>query len=584
MNLRKQKFFIITLSGIALVSGCGIKTDMLKNNYTVNPSPLEVKGDSISINITANIPAKSFNPKANVKFTPYFKTEKGDIMLKSITIGGEKVTDAVDVKVNSQTGGKVTYTEVIPYNPDLERVTLLPQYELNIKGNYTEIPNTRGNIVLAEGTNTTALSVDPKAGSMVYDMTDYMSSTGNKMVNIYFPIDVAKFNAGFKIKGMFANKQQLDSLKKVLKVSKNWVVKGVSINAYASPDGGISYNDDLAKGRAKSTYNYMKKELKKLGFTEANDQNFKMGYTLSEDWAGYAKNVEASNHPDKAAVLAIINNKSINDDVREEKIRDEYPKFWNATKNTLLPSLRKSELVVSGATPLKTDDELKTYMSNLSALSDVELLHLGTVVMKNTADRVKIYTELTTRYSGDWRGFNDLGAVQLEQGKLSEGEANLSKANMLSPENPTVLLNLANLARINNDFAKAAELYKKAAGLGGDANYGMGIIAIKKGQYSEAVSYFTKSGKKDFNSALAQMLNGDVNGAVSTIDGMKPEDLTWKCYYLKAIAGARNNNQDMLTTNLTRAVELNADLRSKAKKDVEFIKFWNNPAFQTAIR
>ena len=501
-----------------------------------------------------------------------------------MTIGGEKVLTSVDAKVNSKTGGKISYTEKIPYNDGLKRVTLYASFALNVKGTYQDIPTAKGTIALAEGTNTTALSVNASSGSMVYDHTEYLAATGNKMVNIYFPIDVAKFNAGFKMKGLFANKKQLDSLKNVLKTTKNWTVKGVTVNAYASPDGDISRNDELAQGRSKSTYSYMKKELKKLGFTEANDQNFKVGYTLSEDWAGYAKNVQECTHPDKDAVLAVINNKSINDDDREAKIRNDFPKFWNATKNTLLPSLRRSEMMVSGMTPLKTDDELLTYLDKLDVLSDVELLHLGTVVVKDAATREKVYTNLTNRYPQDWRGFNDLGAIQLELGKMADGATNLDKANTLSPENPAVLINLANMARMSRDFTKAADFYKKAAAKGGDASYGLGIIAIVKGNYAEAVNQFSKSGKKDFNTALAQVLNGDANGAKATIDEMSPDNLTADCYYLRAITGARLNNQDVLTTNLTRAVEKNADMRNRAKMDVEFIKFWNNPTFQTAIR
>ncbi|MFA6260491.1 MAG: hypothetical protein WC760_03420 [Bacteroidia bacterium] len=583
MKFRKQNFNLFLIAVAFLVSACGIKTDMLKNNYTVTPNPLEMKGDSVSFTIVATIPPKSINPKANIQFNPYLKTASGEIPLHSMTIGGEAVQTRVDAKVNSKTGGKITYNEKIKYTDDMKRATLYPDFAVNVKGTYQAVPNAKGSSVLAEGTNVTALLVNNAAGSMAYDVTDYSSSTSSKMVNIYFPINVDRFNPSFKLKGLFENKKQLDSLKKVLKASKDWIVKGVTINAFASPDGELNRNDELAKGRSNSTYKYLKGELKKLGFTEANDQNFKVGYTLSEDWAGYGKNVEKSTHPDKAAVVAIINDKSINDDAREDKIKETYPAFWEATKNTLLPSLRKSELVVTGTTPLKTDEELLGYMEKLDQLTDVELLHLGTL-QKDAVQRERIYTQLTTKYPEDWRGFNDLGAIQIELGKMADGTANIEKANTLSPENPTVMLNLANIARINNDFAKATEMYKSAAAKGADASYGLGIIAIKRGNYQDALNQLGKSAKNDFNYALAQLLNNDAAGAKTTIDNMKPESLTWDCYYLRAIAGARMGNQDEMTTNLTRAIEKNPAVRALAKDDVEFIKYWTNPAFQTAIR
>jgi Flp pilus assembly protein TadD len=577
----RQIFYSGMLVAATIVSGCGVKTNMTNNNYTVTPNPLEVKGDSISIAINGNIPAKSINPKANIKFQPYLSTSKGEIALKEVTIGGEKAT-GVDITINSKTGGKISYTEKIAYTPDMKRATLYPNFSAKVKENYTEIPNAKGSKVLAEGTITTALLAEGGGSAMVYDVDKYVAAVENKMVNIYFPKDVAKFNSGFKIKGQFDNKAQINTLKGLLKSDKNWVVKGISINAYASPDGELSRNENLSKGRSESSFSYFKKELKKLGFTEVNDQNLKVGATLSEDWAGYEKAVAASTHPDKDGVLNIIRNKSISNEERESLIKRNYPKFWETTKDKLLPQLRRSELVVSGQKPLKTDEELKASVAKLDSLSDVELLHLASITADQNTKKT-IYTTMTTKYPQDWRGFNDLGALQLSMGS-AEGKGNLEKANSLSPENATVLTNLGNAALMAKDYNKAGEYYKAAAAKGGDASYGMGILAIKKGNYADAVSNLNKAAKKDFNLPLAQILNGQADAAKTSIDNMKPEELTWMHYYLRAIIGARTSNQDLMTTNLTRAVQLKAEVREMAKTDMEFFKYWSNPVFQGAIR
>jgi Flp pilus assembly protein TadD/outer membrane protein OmpA-like peptidoglycan-associated protein len=577
----RQIFYSGMLVAATIVSGCGVKTNMTNNNYTVTPNPLEVKGDSISIAINGNIPAKSINPKANIKFQPYLSTSKGEIALKEVTIGGEKAT-GVDITINSKTGGKISYTEKIAYTPDMKRATLYPNFSAKVKENYTEIPNAKGSKVLAEGTITTALLAEGGGSAMVYDVDKYVAAVENKMVNIYFPKDVAKFNSGFKIKGQFDNKAQINTLKGLLKSDKNWVVKGISINAYASPDGELSRNENLSKGRSESSFSYFKKELKKLGFTEVNDQNLKVGATLSEDWAGYEKAVAASTHPDKDGVLNIIRNKSISNEEREGLIKRNYPKFWETTKDKLLPQLRRSELVVSGQKPLKTDEELKASVAKLDSLSDVELLHLASITADQNTKKT-IYTTMTTKYPQDWRGFNDLGALQLSMGS-AEGKGNLEKANSLSPENATVLTNLGNAALMAKDYNKAGEYYKAAAAKGGDASYGMGILAIKKGNYADAVSNLNKAAKKDFNLPLAQILNGQADAAKTSIDNMKPEELTWMHYYLRAIIGARTSNQDLMTTNLTRAVQLKAEVREMAKTDMEFFKYWSNPVFQGAIR
>lgn len=585
MRLLKQVSYSFLFAAAAISTGCSVKTNMGNNNYTVTPNPLEVKGDSITITMSANIPAKSFNPKANVQFQPYLKTAKGDVQLKAVTLGGEKVTESVDFKIDSKTGGKITYTEKIPYNADLKRATLYPSFAVKINGNYQTLEAIKGasfaDKVLAEGTITTALLV--KAGETpLFDNTPYTSSSATKSVNIYFPLDVDKFNINFKSGKDISNKKQIEALKKALKSDKNWVVKGLAINGFASPEGESQRNSGLSQGRANSTFSYLKKELKKLGFTEVNDQNLSMGSTLAEDWAGLAKLVEASNLSDKAAIVNIINNPSVSDLEKEGLIRRDHAKSWEKIKTGLLPKLRRSELVVTGQTPLKTDAELLA-MTNTDSLSDVELLHLASVTT-DAAKRADLYNKFIAKYPNDWRGYNNLGAIYLSSGDYAKAEAQLNRANELSPENGTVLANLGAAVKNNGDIKRAESLYKQAEAKGADVSYHKGLIAIKKGDYANAVSLFNKSGKKDFNTALAQLLNGDATGAKNTIDNMKPEQMTWDLYYLRAIAGARMNNAEVVTTNLTRAVQMRAEVRQMAKEDVEFIKFFGNPTFEGAIR
>ncbi len=584
MRLLKQVSYSFVFAAVAVSVGCSVKTNMGNNNYTVTPNPLEVKGDSILITMSANVPAKSFNPKANVQFQPYLKTAKGDVQLKAITLGGEKVTEAVDIKIDSKTGGKITFTEKIPYNSDLKRATLYPSFAVKVKGNYVTLPAVKGmnyaDKVLAEGTITTALLV--KASETVaIDNTPYEAAKSTQSVDIYFPLDVDRFNVNFKSGKDISNKKQIGLLKAALQTNKNWVVKGLAINGYASPEGELQRNSGLSQGRANSTFTYMKKELKKLGFTEVNDQNLSMGSTLAEDWAGLAKLVEASSLKDKAAIVAIINNPSVADLEKEGLIRRDHAKSWDKIKTTMLPKLRKSELVVIGQTPLKTDAELLA-LTSIDSLSDVELLHLATIA--DAAKRMDVYNKFVAKFPNDWRGYNGLASLYIANGDYASASTQLTKANELSPENVTIIANMGVVAKNTGDVKRAEELYKQAEAKGADMSYNKAIIAVKKGDYATAVSLFNKSGKKDFNYALAQLLNGDAAGAKSTIDNMSQDQMTWDLFYLRAIAGARMNNAEVVTTNLTRAVQLKAEVRQLAKEDVEFIKFFGNPAFEGSIR
>jgi hypothetical protein len=52
-----------------------------------------------------------------------------------------------------------------------------------------------------------------------------------------------------------------------------------------------------------------------------------------------------------------------------------------------------------------------------------------------------------------------------------------------------------------------------------------------------------------------------------------------KVYYLKAVAGARGNKEEVLINNLRLAVEKDAELKAYAKKDAEFIDYASSEAF-----
>ncbi len=571
-----KKVLPISLTTSILVAACS-GPNLTKNSYSVNPDPLEMRGDSVSVVITGTVPPKTMKSKAMVTFQPYLKTKDGkEINLKSVTIKGEKAEGSADYTVNASAGGTITYTDKVAYTSEMKNVDLLPRFTYKEKA--LLVPDS----IKVMGTVTTASMV--KFTNETYMAADnYKPELTNKAVNIFFPMDVERFNPNFKSGKTLDNKKQIAQLKTLLKKDANWVVRGISINAFASPDGELERNSSLSKGRSTSTFAYFRKELKKLGFSEVNDSNFSMGYMLAEDWKGFATELAASTIADKDAMIAIINNASINDVERESQLRASFEKSWKKAAETILPKLRKSELIVIGGKPFKTDAELITFHGKYTELNQSELYHLKVI----TTD-LKLKEEATIAYnnqfSSDWRGFNDLGVMYLNSKNYDGAAAQLNKAYEIDFKNGLVLANIGALARAKGDLVSARKYYQQAADNGANTFYNIGVLDIKAGNYSAAVNNFTKSGKSDINVALAQLLSGNATGAKTTIDNLNPDDLTWEHYYLRAICGARMNSQDVCTTNLAQAVAKNGTARTMAKDDVEFRRFFSNPLFEAAIR
>ena len=109
----------------------------------------------------------------------------------------------------------------------------------------------------------------------------------------------------------------------------------------------------------------------------------------------------------------------------------------------------------------------------------------------------------------------------------------------------------------------------------------MGIIDIRNGNYSAAVGHY--SGISSFNAALAKLLAGDKDGAMSTINASTDKDSAMGSY-LKAVISSRKGDNAGVVSNLTAAISKDASLKSKAAEDREFIKLFNDASFKAVVQ
>jgi hypothetical protein len=126
------------------------------------------------------------------------------------------------------------------------------------------------------------------------------------------------------------------------------------------------------------------------------------------------------------------------------------------------------------------------------------------------------------------------------------------------------------------EITEAMELFNNASATGDIAAYNTGLINIKKGEYSNAIS--NMGNESTFNKALAQVLNKDYTSATTTLNNSADAN-TAKGLYLKAIIAARKGNESNVISNLSSAIAKDSSLKAKAKKDREFIKYFETAGF-----
>lgn len=554
--------------------------------YQAEPEVLELHGDSVEYQVTLNIDPKKLDPKVTVDLNPTLVY--GDSMLArpQVTISGEKSkgpTGKGTTSITSKDGGKVTFKDKFKYEPSMKNSDLKAMPTVNMKG-YDPVQDQciqADTVVIASGIVTTH-ELGNNGENILESGDSYEPIFRDVNIELYYLINSSNFNPNFRVKSAgIDNKEQLKNMKE-LGADTVYLIKGISIHGKASPDGEMKINEKLSQKRTDNTFKYLTKQLRKMGFDEVNDSAYTLNSTMTEDWEGWKMLVAQSDLGDKDQILAIMNSNMTND-AKEAEIKSKHAKSYAKMKNDMLPKLRRATVSFNRQQPLKTDEELLTYTSNLKDLEVVELLQLARIVEGNEA-KISVYEEVKNRDANDWRPYNNIGYVFLTSGEPAKALPMLEKANSLNPNNAIVLNNLGVASAMTKDYVKAAEYYKQAKDAGVNVDNNVGMLEYRQGHYQEAVDNLKGDAVCQFNTALSFLMKGDYGKAKETLECIKLEDRDARYYYLYSVLGARTNNLEMATSNLTRSIQLDGAMRDRAKNDLEFRRIKDRAEFQNALR
>jgi tetratricopeptide (TPR) repeat protein len=338
-------------------------------------------------------------------------------------------------------------------------------------------------------------------------------------------------------------------------------ITGTRIEAFASPEGEISLNDNLAAERAQSAANAMTKAVRKQKIELVED--FFALVPKGEDWIGFKKLMQASSIPDKDLILRVLEMYTDNNK-REEAIRN-IAKTYKIIEDEVLPELRRSQLVVSYDVEGYTDEELMDLSKSNPDILTIEEILFAATLFESMNDKLEIYQNAARVHPNDFRGYNNAGYCLMDMGRETQAKELFNQA--LSVErNKAVLNNVAAIKRREGDVDGAMKLFNEASGAGDEVNYNKGIILIQKGDYSAAISNMGRN--NTVNVALAKMLNGDANGAKTVLDNAGDDSAV--ASYIYAIACARLGDGAGAKRHLTDALTKDGSLRAKAERDLEF--------------
>ncbi|MCU6768941.1 hypothetical protein OCV73_08295 [Barnesiella propionica] len=534
--------------------GCKEMGPMSADYFTVTPSPLEVVGGQVPATITGKFPEKYFDKKATVTVTPYLVYAAGETAGTPFVYQGEKV-QGNNQTISYKMGGVISMPVSFTYIPEMRKSDLYLGFTVK-KGKKTiELPRVK----VAEGVISTSEIADAQELTPAITPDKFQ-----RIIKETFKTDILFLIQQANLRASELNSSKVKDFHKDLIAANeapNKEITNVNISSYASPDGGVELNTKLAEKRETNTTAYLEKQMKKDKVVANTTAEF-----TAQDWEGFQELVSKSNIQDKDLILRVLSMYP-DPEQREREIKNMSSTF-KVLAEEILPQLRYSRLTASIDVIGKSDEEIaKLAKEDAKSLTVDELLYAATLT-KNNNEKAAIYTKVTEIYPNDYRGYNNLGMIQYENGDLNAAAANFAKAAKIAPNAPEIALNQGLISLNNKDYAKAERAFGSAAGVN-EVNDALGVYYLKKGDYNAAVKAFGSS--KTNNAALAQILTKDYSAAKNTLAGISTPNAT--TYYLLAVLGARTNNEQMVTSNLKQSIKLDPSKAAQAASDLEFAKY-----------
>ena len=565
----KKLSLVFACAAVVALSSCSSKMGAMKSEYfTVTPGVLEVVGSEVPVTVDGKFPAKVFKKKAVLTVTPVLKYEGGEAMAEPVTFQGVKVRGN-DRVISYDNGGSFKTRMNFDYVPQMEDAELYLRFVVS-KGSKTySLPDVKiadGCIATSQLYRQTAATANIAIGEDAFQRVIKQA----KEANIMFLIQQTNLRASQ------LTTKEMDELKATMadiaKDFENKVIDDVEVSAYASPDGGVLLNDNIATGREINTAKFVKKEMKKAKLDGYVDSKY-----TAEDWEGFQELVSKSELPDKELILKVL---SMYDDPEEREMQiKNISSIYSEIADDVLPKLRRARITLNYQLIGRSDEQIiEQYAADPKVLSLEEILY-SSLLTDNLDEQAEIFNTAIKLHPADYRAYNNLGVMAYNKGDYATAASYFEKALNANAAAPEVQLNLGYLELLQGNVSEAESLIA----LGVDskaAAEALGNLYIAQGEYGRAAVLFED--KYTNSAALAQLLNKDYSTVRETLDNIKNPDAT--TYYIKALLGARTSNIAFVYDGLKQAIKLDPAMAKKAAGDLEFSKYLQDATFQTIIK
>lgn len=425
------------------------------NQVKVTNVNVAQQGGMLTLAMSFNLDELSLPTNTQLVYTPMLKTAKSQVKMPEIVINGRRQQimyergvgkhhfseHAIVVRRNNKQTQQVNYQASVPVN------SVLLNYDVDIHEDLCGCGDLQNdnNFNLLHRRQPKAAFVRPAVEAVKVRHLD-------KRAYIDFPVNKTELHADYR-----RNPAQLDSIISTINTLKNdhnLEVSAINIHGYASPESPYSHNDFLAKNRAKTLADYVRR------MVNLPSRIFTVSST-AEDWDGLRSYLTSSNLEHKNEILALAKDENLDPDVREQKIKTMYPSEYRFMLDNWYPALRHSDYHITyKVKPFDVEEAKKIIKTKPQQLSQEEMFMVAQTY--------------------------ELGSTEFNEV--------METAVHMFPNNETANLNAAN-TRLNVGDADGAKAYLDKAGTSAEALNARGMYELLKGNTLLAKQYFEQAAK-----------------------------------------------------------------------------------------
>ena len=593
----RKLVFAATLLTLFALTGCSLN-QMVKmadeQKLTVEPSPLELHGDSVKFTMTANLPVKMLKKGKEYIIKPFYVYNGQEKELENIVFRAE------DFPNSKEEQPRISKTISFAYEPEMKQGELVVQgVARNPKNDRTKETD---RMKVAEGIITTSGLVQQNYFSAYadhgYNNQEELTPT---VIGFFFP------QGSSYLRPSEIRSQRGDSLQNFI-AEKN-VTRSVTITGTHSPEGSERVNKNLSQDRARRIEEFYRRNMRRYDYRGMADSiNFILKPVVLE-WEPFVAALEeydGISQSQKQEMLSIVNGAG---SFEEKEDRLQRVNGYRKVFNDIYPLLRTAKAEILTVKEKKTDAEIAVLARQIAAgtispdsLSDEELGYAATLT-PSLEEREQIFLAATKKNDSP-ASHNNLGAVYLQMAARANSDAQRTQyieravnqfelANR-KQENAESYNNLAVAYYMQGNTDKAYQAITRAESLNPTEVTARGLRGVKgaleisRGNYDQAIQSLSnaeETAENLYNLGLAYLLKKDYNNAITNLnEAIEKDNNMAKAYYAAAIANARLGKESAAYEMLQKAVTNDQELKRSALEDLEFSQFQNNERFRNTLR